>query len=205
MGFRRPVGGFKGLLTSLNSDGKRGAVLLAILALLLALQLSGPGTLIALRYERGAIAAGEWWRLVTAHLVHLDLRHTLLNGLGLILMWALFVRDYRARQWFLILVTSAATIDAGMWFFDRGVNWYVGASGVLHGMMAAGVLAAVRRHEPTGFVLGAFLIGKLVYEQTTGALPLAGPAVPVVVDAHLYGVIGGAVAALCIRPQPVRL
>lgn len=205
MEFRRPVGGFKGLLTSLHCDGRRGWVLLGILLLLLALQLSGPATLLALRYERSALAAGEWWRLLTAHLVHLDLRHTLLNGLGLILMWALFVRDYRARQWFLILVTSAAAIDAGLWFFSRGVDWYVGASGVLHGVMAAGVLAALRRREWTGFVLGAFLIGKLVYEQTTGALPLAGPAVPVVVDAHFYGVIGGVVAALCIRPQPVRL
>jgi membrane associated rhomboid family serine protease len=85
------------------------------------------------------------------------------------------------------------------------VDWYVGASGVLHGVMAAGVLAAVRRREWTGYVLGAFLIGKLLYEQTAGALPLAGPAVPVVVEAHLYGVIGGLLAALCIRPQPVRL
>jgi membrane associated rhomboid family serine protease len=71
--------------------------------------------------------------------------------------------------------------------------------------MAAGVLAQLRRRELSGIVLGLFLIGKLVYEQTTGALPFAGPSLPVVVDAHLYGVIGGAAMALCMRPQPVRL
>jgi rhomboid family GlyGly-CTERM serine protease len=201
----QPVGGFKGLVSSLNGDGARGWALAAVLALLLGLQLAGPATVVALRYDRNALLAGEWWRLASAHLVHLDLRHTLLNGLGLILMWALFVRDYRARQWFLILVTSAAFIDAGLWFRDTGVQWYVGASGVLHGVMAAGVLAQLRRRELSGIVLGLFLIGKLVYEQTTGALPFAGPSLPVVVDAHLYGVIGGAAMALCMRPQPVRL
>jgi rhomboid family GlyGly-CTERM serine protease len=205
MGLRRPVGGFKGLLTSLNSDGIHGVVLLLILALLLGLELAGPRVLAALRYERSALAAGQWWRLATAHLVHLDLRHTLLNSLGLILLWALFLRDYRTRQWFLILLTSAAAIDAGLWFFDPGVEWYVGASGVLHGVMAAGVLAAVRRGEWTGFALGAFLIVKLIYEHTSGALPLAGPHVPVVVDAHLYGVMGAAAVALCIRRERVPL
>src|ERR1700733_5418031 len=128
----RPVGRFKGLLTSLNGDGPHGWALAAALALLLALQLGGSRTVAALRYDRNALLAGQWWRLASAHLVHLDLRHTVLNGLGLILMWALFVRAYRARQWFLILVTSAAAIDAGLWFFDTGVQWYVGASGVLH-------------------------------------------------------------------------
>jgi rhomboid family GlyGly-CTERM serine protease len=201
----RPVGRFKGLLTSLNGDGAHGWALAAALALLLALQLGGPTTLAALRYDRNALLAGQWWRLASAHLVHLDLRHTVLNGLGLILMWALIVRDYRARQWFLILLTSAAFIDAGLWFRDSGVEWYVGASGVLHGVMAAGVLALLRRRELSGVLLGAFLIGKLIYEQTTGALPFAGASVPVVVDAHLYGVVGGAIAALCIRPQPIRL
>jgi len=201
----RPVGGFKDLVASLNGDGAHGWALAASVALLLALQLAGPATLTALRYDRSALRAGQWWRLASAHLVHLDLRHTLLNGLGLILMWALFVRDYRARQWFLILVTSVAVIDAGLWFRDSGVEWYVGASGVLHGVMAAGVLAQLRRREWSGVLLGAFLIGKLIYEQTTGALPFAGPSVPVVVDAHLYGVIGGAMSALCIRPQPIRL
>jgi rhomboid family GlyGly-CTERM serine protease len=201
----RPVGGFKGLITSLNGDGAYGWALGAALALLFALQLGGPTTLAALRYDRHALQAGQWWRLASAHLVHLDLRHTVLNGLGLILMWALFVRDYRGRQWFLILVTSAAFIDAGLWFRDSGVEWYVGASGVLHGVMAAGVLALLRRREWSGVLLGVFLVGKLIYEQTTGALPFAGPSVPVVVDAHLYGAIGAAVAALCMRPQPMRL
>src|ERR1017187_5128937 len=191
----RPVGGFKGLIASVNGDGPRGLVLAAILALLLLLQLGGAATASALRYDRSALLAGQWWRLARAHLVHLDLRHALLNGLGMVLMWALFVRDYRSRQWFLILLGAAAAIDAGLWFRDTGVLWYVGASGVLHGVMAAGILAELRRGELAGLALAVFLVAKLTYEQWAGALPFAGAAVPVVVNAHLYGALGGVAAA----------
>jgi rhomboid family GlyGly-CTERM serine protease len=201
----RPVGGFKGLLTSLNGDGRYGAALLGSLAALLALQALGPAGLYALRYERAAIAAGQWWRLASAHLVHLDLRHTLLNGAGLALMWALFARDYRPWQWALILIAAVAGIDGGLWFLDVSLLWYVGASGVLHGVMAAGTLAALRRGEREGFILGAFLLGKIAYEQAGGVLPLAGAAVPVVVDAHLYGAVGALAAALWMKPVAKRL
>jgi rhomboid family GlyGly-CTERM serine protease len=200
-----PVGGFKALIASVNGDGPRGWVLAGILAFLALLQLGGGATLAALRYDRSALRAGQWWRLASAHVVHLDLRHAVLNGLGLLLIWALFVRDYRARQWFLIVLVSAAAIDAGLWFRDTGVLWYVGASGVLHGVMAAGILAELRRGELTGIALAVLLLAKLAYEQWTGALPFAGAAVPVVVNAHLYGVLGGVAAALWMRPQPLRL
>jgi rhomboid family GlyGly-CTERM serine protease len=201
----RPVGGFKSLLTSLNGDGRWGAALLASLGGLLVLQAGGAGTVAALRYDRSALAAGQWWRLLSAHAVHLDLRHTVLNGAGLALLWALFARHYRGRQWLLILMTAACAIDAGLWFRDTRVMWYVGASGVLHGAMAAGCLAALRRGEREGFYLAAFVLAKLVYEQAGGVLAFAGSALPVVVNAHLYGALGGLAAALWMKPRPKRL
>jgi rhomboid family GlyGly-CTERM serine protease len=201
----RPVGRFKGLMTSVIGDGSAGASLAAILALLLLVQLGGAATLAALRYDRGALRAGQLWRLVSAHVVHLDLRHTLLNALGLLLMWALFIRDYRPRQWFLILLAATAAIDAGLWFRDTQVIWYVGASGVLHGVMAAGILAELRRRQASGVILAVFLLAKLSYEQLAGPLPFAGSAIPVVVNAHLYGAVGALAAALWMRPVAVRL
>jgi len=187
-----------GVLASLNCDGRRGLALLATCLLLLLVTLTGDGGRLALRYERAGLAAGQYWRLVTAHLVHLDVRHALLNSLGLALMWALFARDYSPRQWLVVVLLSMAAIDAGLWLADSTVVWYVGSSGVLHGVMAAGTVAHLRAGEREGWILAVVLVMKLAYEQWFGALPLSGRD-PVVVDAHLYGVLGGAAAAACLR------
>ena len=185
-------------LKSLNCDGRYGIALAGAWVVLLGLTLPGPSWQEWLRYDRAGLARGEYWRLVTAHLVHLDLRHACLNGLGMSLMWALFARSYFPRQWLLILLAAIAAIDLGLWLADSTVLWYVGSSGVLHGVMAAGALAHIRRGEPDGWILALLLIGKLLYEQTLGALPLTSGGT-VIVDAHLYGATAGAVAALLLR------
>src|SRR5215469_3263123 len=192
------------VLRSLNCDGRRGVALLLVCLLLLLLTLSGEAGRTLLRYERSALAAGQWWRLLSAHLVHLDLRHALLNVAGLALIWALFARDYSPRAWLAIVLGGIAAIDAGLWLRDSTVQWYVGSSGVLHAAMAAGTLAHIHRGERDGWLLAALLATKLMYEQAVGALPFSGND-PVVVDAHLYGVLGGtAVAAfLSVKGEPL--
>lgn len=189
-----------GTLKSLNCDGRMGLALLAACLLLLLPTLGGEPGRQLLRYERTGVALGEWWRLATAHLVHLDLRHALLNALGLVLMWALFARDYSPRAWLAIVLGAVTGIDAGLWLVASTVQWYVGSSGVLHGIMAAGALAHVRTGERGGWALVALLALKLAYEHWVGALPLSGSDA-VVVDAHLYGVLGGAAVAVFLKPR----
>lgn len=139
-----------------------------------------------LRYDRGAIAAGGWWRLLTAHLVHLDWHHLLLNELGLVLVWALFAEDYEADEWSLVVGVGALSISAGLWWLSPTVAWYVGASGLLHTIMAAGVARHLARGAWDRWLLFTCVAIKLLYEQILGhAQPL------VVVDAHLYGALGG--------------
>ena len=186
------------VLRLLNCDATDGRTLLAVCALLLLLTLTGDAGRELLRYDRAALAQGELWRLVTAHLVHLDLHHALLNCLGLALMWILFARDYAPRQWLIVVLGSMAAIDAGLALWDSTLRWYVGSSGALHGVMAAGTLAHLRRRERDGWLLAAFLAGKLLWEQAVGALPLSGSD-PVVVDAHLFGAAGGLAAAAFLR------
>ena len=190
------------VIRSLNYDGRRGIALLAACLVLLLLTLTGEGGRTLLRFERSGLAKGEWWRLLSAHVVHLDLHHALLNILGLALVWALFARDYSPKAWLAIVLGAIAAIDAGLWLGDSTVQWYVGSSGALHGALAAGVIAHVRKGERDGWLLAGLLAAKLLYEQTVGALPLSGSD-PVVVDAHLYGVAGGAAVAAFLSPRRV--
>ena len=190
----------RAVLQALNCDGRLGLLLLGGCVLLLLPTFSGePGRLL-LRYDREALAAGQWWRLLTAHLIHLDIRHALLNDLGFALMWALFARDYSVRAWLAVVLGSIAAIDAGLWVFDSTVRWYVGSSGALHGVMASGALAHIRRGERDGALLAAALLVKLAYEHWVGALPFSGSAA-VVVSAHLYGVIGGCAVGAFLKPR----
>jgi rhomboid family GlyGly-CTERM serine protease len=183
---------------SLNCDGPRGLALLCVCGALLLIQSGGSTAQAALRYDRDGLLAGQWWRLISGHVIHLGFEHALLDVAGLILMWALFARDYSIRAWLLIVTLSVVGVDAGLWLFSSTTQWYVGSSGVLHGVLAAGTCAHLRRRDPDGWVLALFLVGKLIYEQSRGALPLTSGGA-VIVDAHLYGAIGGALAVVVLR------
>jgi rhomboid family GlyGly-CTERM serine protease len=201
MNASQPVTTIRRVLTSLNCDGKYGVGLLLACALLLLPELGGDVGRALLRYDRAGLAAGQWWRLLTGHIVHLDLEHAGLNSLGLVLMWALFARDYSPRQWILIVLVTLGAIDAGLWLRDSTIAWYVGSSGALHGVMAAGTLAHLRRRDLDGWILAAFIVVKLSFEQRSGALPFADSGAGVVVDAHLYGALGGAAVAAFLKPR----
>lgn len=168
-------------------------------ALLLVLNAFGEPVRQALRYQRDLLAQGEYWRLLTGHLVHGSWQHVALNVAGLTLVAVLFRGAYRAGQWLFIGVVSALCIDAGLFWLVPTLQWYVGLSGVLHGLLAAGAWswwhAPVREGDRgMAVLLSLILIGKLGWEQWQGALPLSGD-LNVIVDAHLYGAVGGLLAA----------
>lgn len=175
-------------------------LLLILFALGLVLGL-GDSVTALLRYDRGAIAGGGWWRLLTAHIVHLDVHHLILNELGLVLMWSLFAADYDPVEWCIIVLAGALCISSGLWWLSPRVEWYVGASGVLHAIMGAGTARHLARRAWDGWILLAALGAKLAYEQLGGHEPPL-----VVVDAHLYGAVCGLAvgAALCARLVIIR-
>ena len=179
-------------------------VLSAICVSILLLEVGGEPLKPVLRYDRIGLGRGELWRLVTGHLVHLGWRHAGLNLAGLGLVWALFFGDYSPRQWLVVLTAAALAIDAGFWLLEPRLGWYVGLSGALHGVMSAGTVAHLKRRDWDAWILVAFIVGKLAWEQTQGPLPLSGTEgeLRVVVDAHLYGAIGGLLVALWLRPRP---
>jgi rhomboid family GlyGly-CTERM serine protease len=186
------------LAKSLNCDGRYGAALLAIAAGLLLLAIPSEATRAIFAYDREALSGGQWWRALTAHLVHLDFSHALLNVIGFALVWALYVRAWPVRQWLLVLLVSALAIDAGLWWWQPRVQWYVGASGVLHGLLAAGLIAQWRTERAIALVVAVLFGAKLAWEWRHGALPFAGEMHDVVLPAHRYGAAGGALAATAL-------
>lgn len=161
-------------------------------------ELAGETGRSALRYDRAAIEAGEIWRLLTGHLVHLGPSHLAMNVLALAILAAVLPALATWRQWLLAGVLSTLSIDIGLFVFNPSVAWYVGLSGMLHGFWAAGVLLALQQRRMEALPLAALLLIKLGYEWIAGPIPLSGEvaAGPVVTQAHLWGAAGGALFAL---------
>jgi rhomboid family GlyGly-CTERM serine protease len=189
------------IAASLQLDRGRWIWLLAIVLAMDAVLGLGDNVSQLLRYDRSAIAAGGWWRLLTAHIVHLDVHHLILNELGLVLVWSLFASDYDAVEWCAIVLSGALAISSGLWWLSPRVGWYVGASGILHSVMGAGVAKHLAERSWDRWILTVGLSAKIAWEQWSG------PTAPlIVVDAHLYGAVSGFIvgAALCLRIAIIR-
>jgi len=167
-----------------------------VLATLLAQSL---GSLETLRLERG-LWLEQPWRLVTGQLMHLGWIHLAMNLAGLGVVWLLFARHLRAWQWWLTVLICGAGVNLGLLAFSTSIDWYVGLSGILHGLLAAGALAGLRR-DPLAIWILVILAIKVLLEQFVGSDNLTGALIgaPVIVDAHLYGALTGLLLATLWR------
>lgn len=145
-----------------------------------------------LRYDEGAIVQGEYWRLVTAHFVHLGWVHGLLNGAGFVLL-ALIYPAGRAVYWWLFYLLSSVLISLYIVLIGE-TYYYVGASGVLHGLFILAAYFSRALDMWRRYALMAIIVGKLFWEQSsyyqdTGVSEAIGGLV--YVDAHLMGGLCG--------------
>lgn len=150
----------------------------------------------ALRYERGAIIEGELWRLVTGHWVHLGWLHLALNLAGLLLIWSLWGPALRSVQWLLCTLWIAMAQSLLLLALNPEIHWYVGLSGLLHGLFAAG---ALRQLCSAPVINGGALVGlagKLLLEALnfSGGTAILGTD-QVVEEVHLYGAVSGVIYA----------
>jgi rhomboid family GlyGly-CTERM serine protease len=166
------------------------------------IQIGGEPAAHALRYERDALLDGQLWRALTGHLVHLSWGHLGVNvALGAILV-ALFGRHV---VWPVPLL-CAVGVSAGLFLFLLRLKWYAGLSGVLHGLFVFGAVAASRRRR-TWLIAVGVVAAKVGVECVAGPSAAAVSVVggPVIVEAHLFGAISGALAfAMLYRPRRVQ-
>jgi rhomboid family GlyGly-CTERM serine protease len=186
-------------LTPIVALDRPWILLLLSVVVIIALAVAGEAGREMLRYQRDAVLdQHQYWRLLTGHLVHGSWHHTWLNLAGLGVVVGLFRGTYSAIQWSGIALFSVACIDLGFVLLMPQLQWYVGLSGLLHGLLAAGAVVWWRVEDRRlTVVLWSILLAKLAWEQWHGALPLSGD-LNVIVNAHLYGAVGGTVAGLAL-------
>jgi len=131
------------------------------------------------------------------HWVHVGWIHFALNMLAFMCLPFIFPR-VRVWHFVALLLILPPLISLSFYYFLADIEAYAGLSGVLHGMFTAiAIVHLLYRKERMFASLVLFLIlGKLIWENTLGAsatAELIGS--PVLVEAHLLGVIWGIVIA----------
>lgn len=143
------------------------------------------------------VAAGQWWRMITAAVLHGSLFHILFN------MWALYtfgpqIEKESGSAPFLAIYLSAASGGSLFvhWFFDP-FTYSIGASGAIFGLFGVWAAGAYRlRH--TRF--GRRVLSRLgILLAINFALPLFIP--NIAWQAHLGGLVTGALIGLLWTAQ----
>lgn len=149
-------------------------------------------------YQQDLIEQGQWWRIITGHFFHTNGYHLLLNLAGIVLLWSLHGHFYQSKSYLFVFVISALMCSVGIYYFSDDISIYVGLSGVLHGIFVWGALMDIINKEKTGYILFIGVWLKVLHEQVYGASDDVAQliAANVAIDAHLWGAIGGLLAAI---------
>jgi len=161
----------------------------SLMLVMLLVQLIGPEWF---RYETRLITVDfQLWRLFTGHWVHANWVHYLMNMAGFMLCLGLTGVTWTTWQWGWRILLLSLGVSAGLYLGHPDLGWYVGFSGVLFGLYVLAAVSSLHQQFYMSLMLLLVIAGKIILEQwssvniTTGDLI----GVPVMIDAHLYGVL----------------
>jgi len=166
-------------------DRRSAPAMLIVIVVALSL-LAGFSSTNALVWRRAALNEGDYWRLLSAHLVHLSPRHLLMNLLALWLVSELTCKTLSSAQWISLAMMSALGISLSLWLLQPQLQWYAGLSGVLHGLWSGGAAYRYLIERKKFFLLAllALFVRLMIGAQASNEFP-------VIAVAHWYGACSG--------------
>lgn len=152
-----------------------------------------PGSLAWFCFDRQAIGEGEWWRLITGHLVHSSPSHLLWDVLAFICI-AAYVECYSRGVLLASIVAGALAVDTLLLSPWSTLDFYCGLSGLLFAPLTVALWQHWQSNRGIYSVAPVLACcAKVSWEIGTadGWLVTSGwPAYP---EAHLAGIVGGLV------------
>jgi rhomboid protease GluP len=140
------------------------------------------------------VSTGEWYRLFTAPMLHLDLAHLLLNSLAFLMIGILLERLV-GRAWFLAcFMTGALGGSALSLALNPASTTSVGASGAIMGLFAAAFVSSYR--VPLGTLTRQRIQSRSIQVLIPSLIPLYTTSATGHIDyaAHIGGALSGAAA-----------
>lgn len=139
--------------------------------------------------SNGALAR-EGWRLLTAHITHLNLYHVLLNVAGLWLCYGL-TPDLFNRYMVLKILLLALGISLFLWLLSPDMLPYAGFSGVLYGLFILGLLPKALKKEKEAILALIVVVSWMLWQLLTNPLEIEENLIggEIATMAHVYGCI----------------
>jgi rhomboid protease GluP len=143
-----------------------------------------------------AIAAGQWWRLVTAGFLHGGLIHIFMNSWVLFSVGAQVEETYGTARYLVLYFVSTVLGFLASTYFSPHLS--VGASAALFGLIGAMIAAGMRSNTAMGAAIKAQYTQWVIYMVVIGLLPFFN----IDTAAHIGGLAGGfALAWLMDTPR----
>jgi rhomboid protease GluP len=146
---------------------------------------------------RDRVVQGEWWRLLSATVLHGNAQHLISNAVSLYILGMASEHAYGTHRTALIYLVSG--VSGSLLSAAMGPGPSVGASGAIFGLMGAVIVLFGRYHHQLlvrdkriGVVIAAWALFTLITGLVTPMIDNAG---------HFGGLLGGMAAAWVMRPR----
>jgi rhomboid protease GluP len=146
------------------------------------------------------IDQGEYWRLLTAAFLHVNLTHLLFNCMAILTFGRLAEVIYGHSRFLAIYLVAGVGGSVASYAFTRGLS--VGASGALFGIAAALVVFYARNWRTAGAAGRNQLTGYVALLAVNSALSFVQPGIDI--WGHFGGMIAGAVLGFALAPRLIR-
>jgi rhomboid protease GluP len=144
---------------------------------------------------RDRVMQGEWWRVLSATVLHGNAEHLISNAVSLYILGMASEHAYGTHPAALIYVASG--VSGSLLSVATGPGPSVGASGAIFGLMGAVIVLFWRYHHELlvrdkriGVVVAVWAVLTIVTGLTTPMIDNAG---------HVGGLLGGMVVAFILR------
>ncbi|MCW9028710.1 MAG: rhombosortase [Kangiella sp.] len=149
-------------------------------------------------YDRVLVEDGQWWRLITANVIHLGGWHTLMNLASLWLISFIFQPLLKMSYWISWVLLLYFVNILAMHLWTPHIIHYVGMSGALYGLIAACATAELRLGVKLSGILLIVVGIKIFIPEIIGVQSeydefLGGS---VVEESHIIGFIEGLILGL---------
>ena len=140
-------------------------------------------------FDRFAVQQGEWWRLITGHLVHGDFSHACWDVLAFCLI-SVPLEILERKDPVLVTPVAVILIDAWLWIGLPELDRYAGLSGIIVALFPLLLYRLWQRTKhPIIAIIAALAASKLIIEAFTGQAIVTNTLWPSLPSVHVMGVI----------------